>query len=60
MRYAVIDQNGNVVNTVEWDGQTPYALPQCTLVQNDMAGIGWTYAGGTFTPPPPPAVTTTV
>lgn len=54
MRYAVIDANGNVVNTVEWDGAVPYAVPQCALVQAGTAGIGWTYAGGTFTPPAAP------
>lgn len=28
MRYALIDQNGNIVNLITWDGVTPYNPPQ--------------------------------
>lgn len=50
--YCVIDQSGNVVNTIVWDGVTEYNPgADLTLVQSDIAGIGWTYENGEFTNP---------
>lgn len=54
MRYALIT-SGLVINVIEWDGETEWTTPEdCTLVQSDTAGPGWTYEEGVFTPPSPP------
>lgn len=51
--YAVIE-NGVVINVIvldETDGWTP---PEgCISVASEVAGIGWTYANGVFSPPEP-------
>jgi hypothetical protein len=55
MNYAIISSTGLVVNTIEWDGATFWRPPTGhTAVATAEAGIGWTYANGTFTPPPAP------
>ena len=55
MNYAIISSTGLVVNTIEWDGATFWRPPAGhTAVATAEAGIGWTYANGTFTPPPEP------
>jgi hypothetical protein len=55
MNYAVISSTGLVVNTIEWDGATFWRPPTGhTAVATTEAGIGWTYANGTFTAPPEP------
>ena len=58
--YALIE-NGIVVNTVLWDGETDWSPPDGqSAVQSDTAGVGWTYSGDVFTPPvapTPPAPT---
>lgn len=55
MNYAIISSTGLVVNTIEWDGATFWRPPAGhTAVATTEAGIGWTYANGTFTPPPQP------
>lgn len=52
MNYCLIDAAGNVVNVILYDGISPYKPPEgLTLVQSDVAGIGWTYANGVFTNP---------
>jgi hypothetical protein len=60
MTYAII-QNGTVINTVEWDGTTPWAPPAgATVVQipdGAYVGIGSTYDGNAFTAPPQPPST---
>jgi hypothetical protein len=57
MNYAIIE-NGIVVNTIEWDGSTPWEAPAgSTIVQipdGAYVGIGSTYAGGVFSAPPQP------
>lgn len=54
-RYAVVDAAGNVINIVEWDGASDWRRPAgVQAVQTDIAGLGWTYLAGQFTPPPPP------
>lgn len=63
MRFCLVDTNGNVVGAVELDAswQKPgtllsWTVPDgLTVVQSDVAGQGWTYVAGVFTPPPTPA-----
>jgi len=54
--WMVIDTaTGIVVDAIVWDGETPWTAPEgSTVVQSDVAGIGWSYANGTFTAPPVP------
>ena len=51
MRYAVI-QDSIVVNVLEADPDHLPELPGVELVPSKTAGIGWTYADGTFKAPP--------
>ena len=54
MNYAIISSTGLVVNTIEWDGATFWQPPAShTAVATTEAGIGWTYANGTFIAPEP-------
>ncbi len=57
MNWFIINEAGKVVDTIVWDGDTvnnPYNPGAgLSLVQSDVAGIGWTYANGVFSPPPP-------
>ena len=46
-----------VVNIVEYDGDVPSDFCGCSVIQSDMAQIGWTYANGEFTAPPAPTPT---
>jgi hypothetical protein len=58
-KYAIVN-SGIVVNVIHWDGVTLWTPPAgCTAIQNNIAGIGWTYASGVFTPPfvPTPILT---
>ncbi len=49
MRVAIIEGDV-VVNVIE--APANYQAPQgATVVQSDVAGPGWTYVNGTFTPP---------
>jgi len=55
MNYAIISSTGLVVNTIEWDGATFWQPPAGhTAIATTEAGIGWSYANGTFTAPPEP------
>jgi hypothetical protein len=49
--WAVID-NGTVVNTVVWDGESDWSPPEGTelvsLADHPGVGIGWDYVDGTF------------
>lgn len=39
--YQVVDSEGNVINSIVWDGVTPYTPPDgATLVKTTSAGIG--------------------
>jgi hypothetical protein len=62
MTYAII-QNGVVVNTIEWDGVTPWQSPAGTtavqIPDGAYVGIGSTYDGKTFSAPPQPPSTVT-
>jgi hypothetical protein len=53
-RYAVIT-GGTVANIIEWDGVSPYSPPSGSTVvaAPDTAGLGWSYANGTFSAPAP-------
>ena len=51
MRYALI-QNGVVTNVIEADPDHLPELPDTTLMPSKTAGIGWTYADGTFVEAP--------
>ncbi|MEB5973215.1 tail fiber assembly protein [Pantoea dispersa] len=57
--YAIVDQNGNVINTVVWDGENDWVPPEGTTViaaGDSGAGIGWTYKNGEFISPPIPVI----
>lgn len=52
--YAVVDNDGNVVNVVEWDGVSKYSAGEDITLQKDATGNvkkGWTYIDGEFSPP---------
>lgn len=54
--YAIV-QNGIVINTVEWNGNTAIWQPpigtQAVLIQAGViASIGCTYSNGVFSAPP--------
>lgn len=61
--YAIVDENGNIISVIAWDGISPYMPPSGdTLIKSDgTASKGGTYSsglfGGTFNPPVPPAPT---
>lgn len=49
MRYAIIDQNNIVINSVLWDEISEYKPGEgLTLVRSDTAGIGDIYLNGVF------------
>jgi len=56
--WALIE-NDVVVNTIVWDGVTPWSPPagqQCIEISdlNPVPAIGWTYQNGQFFPPAGP------
>jgi hypothetical protein len=55
--YALVDSTDTVQNIIVWDGVSQYTPPpgEVTVPLTSGAGIGWTYANGTFTAPPPVA-----
>lgn len=51
MIYSII-KNDIVVNTIEWDGVNEWTPgPGLIAIQSDIAQIGWTYDGESFSPP---------
>lgn len=55
MQYAIIDNTGTVINTIEWDGTTDWEpRPDHIAIPLLEGGIGWTFADGTFHPPAEP------
>jgi hypothetical protein len=55
MLYAIVDSEGLVVNSIEWDGSTEWKPPAgCSIVPQGNGGIGWSYADGEFVPPVAP------
>lgn len=58
MRYAVLDNNGLVLNVIIADAQTAAEIERTTghsLVPHDTASPGWRFVDGDFVPPPAPA-----
>jgi len=56
MIFAVIDSQGLVTNTIEWDGNADWQPPEgCVIAPIENGGIGWSYVDGAFVPPEPPA-----
>lgn len=57
MNYAIVE-NGTVVDTIVWDGQTPWVSPNGVSVveipDGAYVGIGSTYVNGIFGEPPQP------
>jgi hypothetical protein len=61
MLYAIIDSEGLVVNSIEWDGSTEWKPPAgCSIVPLESGGIGWSYVDGEFVPPVAEATEPTV
>ena len=56
-RYAVVDNEGNILNVAEWDGETSWAPVEGDAVELNEAEIGGTYIDNVYTPPTPPADT---
>lgn len=60
MNYAIVE-NGTVVDTIVWDGQTPWVSPNGVSVveipDGAYVGIGSAYDGKTFGAPPAPPET---
>jgi hypothetical protein len=58
MRFVLVDQGGNIVNVVEWDGVSAWTPPVGTqAIQSMLGGIGWQWNNGNPvnpSPPPPP------
>jgi hypothetical protein len=55
--FAVIDADGNVVNSVELDEDSEWKPPDgCTVVRSEEAGIGGKLFNGVYTPPPAPEI----
>lgn len=49
--YAVIGANGVVINLVEYEPGANWLPPSGTTIElAGIAGIGWKYANGEFTP----------
>lgn len=58
MRYAIVDEDGLVINVVEWDGNDDEWNPPEDHIAVSCTGIagvgpGATFNGTTFTPAPP-------
>lgn len=57
--YALVDENGVVVNTIMWDGDLnnwtpPEGLTGIEYTEGDgPVSIGWTWDGESFAPPEP-------
>ena len=59
--YMIINQSlGIVVNTMRWDGESPYMAPEGHIVAESSdpnCGIGWGYVEGIFSEPVAPPKT---
>jgi len=65
MKYAVVNNNGEVLNVIVWDGKEPISTGEGTtlvelptFVDSEGAttycgGFGWTYNGTDWIAPPP-------
>ena|ERR1035437_8021261 len=55
MRYAIVDENGLIVNCVEWDGVSDWSPPEgCEAIQSDEGSIGDSILEGVLIQPDPP------
>jgi hypothetical protein len=52
-KYAVVNAQNVVDNIIEWDGVTPFSVPNHTLQRSDTETIGLPFG----TPPPGPTAT---
>lgn len=56
MKYALINADGLIVNSIIWDGETEFDPGEGIMVvkipDGTRAGRGWTYDGTNWTPPP--------
>lgn len=52
MTYGIV-KDGVVINAIEYDGVSPYALEdgEKLVLLKDDAWIDWEYRGGVFSPP---------
>lgn len=52
-RYALVDDDGLVVNVVEWDGEADWSAPEgLTAVETDEAvSVGWSLQAGAWVGP---------
>lgn len=54
-RYLVIDENGVVVNSAEWNGLSEWPLPKdFSALRSDIGQLNDTWDGVQFTPGPVP------
>lgn len=56
-KYIIVDESGNIVNRIVWDGEPswePQAGQSVIEDQNNEYDIGGTYIEGVYTPPPAP------
>jgi hypothetical protein len=57
MTYAAQVEDGTVVQVIVGDAAWANSRLDGTWVDSEvLAGIGWTYTDGTFTPPPAPEI----
>lgn len=49
-QYCIVDSTNKVIGVVLADPACADAVPNCSLIQNNTAGPGWTYVDGVFTP----------
>lgn len=58
MTHLIIDTTGLVINTVLWDGKTPWQPPENCIAlkppKASLTGVGWRYVNGEFIPPSEP------
>jgi hypothetical protein len=53
MKYAIVNQTGAVVNSIELENPADWKAPEgCTVVPHEHACVGWTTVDGVLTAPP--------
>lgn len=53
--YALVDENGNVVNRCRWDGLSAWSPPEGLIAVEDIDGRSWiggTWSGSSFSAMP--------
>jgi hypothetical protein len=53
MNYLVINSENIVVNSILWDGETPWSPPEghTAILSTGVVEVGWSYIDGEFIPP---------